>query len=93
MGKKFHFSLSAQRREDIHNKHDDVVRNEGEPCYKKCNKTNGYCPDFCGEDGYCCKFGEKTNGCDGMVGKNNEAVCVAKKYLFKLPDLNGTVVP
>lgn len=76
-----------QRRQDMENIEQDL-KNEGVACWDECGKKKifGHCPEFCGQDGYCCKLGEKTNGCDGMNGRRNLRVCVGKKYLFKQPD-------
>ena len=57
------------------------LENEAVPCKDDCNGKNGHCPGFCGQDGYCCKEGEKGNGCDGRIGGDGERVCVGGMYL------------
>merc|ERR1711862_310902 len=84
----------AQRKQEMESIEEDL-QNEGLPCFQECGKKKIYvhCPDFCGQDGYCCRLGETTNGCDGMNGKRKERVCVGKKYLFKQPDQPTYIVP
>ena len=50
------------------------VKNEGEKCWRKCNKKAGPC-SWCGSDGMCCRQGWTGNGCDGNVGGTNRLEC------------------
>merc|ERR1719445_1165702 len=56
------------------------VQNEGEDCWKECNKTQGPCA-FCGAGGLCCRHGWHVHegGCDGFLGiEGRNHVCVAE---------------
>lgn len=50
------------------------LTNEGKSCMGSC-KAAGPCIRYCGT-GYCCKHGDKTNGCPGNSGSRTKHVCV-----------------
>ena len=52
--------------------------NNGVDCLQKCNNKIGKCY-WCGT-GYCCKLGEKGNGCDGIMGHPEIYTCSHSKW-------------
>jgi len=64
------------------------VTNEDETCWGKCGKKGGYCPNFCGRHGYCCKKGKIEDGCDGERGREDHHRCVGY-----VPDVKNEFKP
>ena len=54
-----------------------IIENEGTDCWNGCNHTQGPC-QWCGSEGFCCKFGWVGNGCDGNMGAAEGHVCTEK---------------
>merc|ERR1719369_359921 len=51
----------------------------GDRCFQKCHDKAGPCPDFCGDEKYCCKKGQVGEGCDGSMGSSTKKyTCVPK---------------
>jgi len=50
------------------------LENVGEHCWHACNKIQGKCL-WCGPNGYCCRKGWKSHGCDGKIGGNKFHAC------------------
>merc|ERR1712223_387146 len=53
------------------------LKNVGEDCWSGCKGIQGQC-SWCGTKGYCCKKGERGNGCDGYFGGNGHHICALK---------------
>jgi len=46
----------------------DPQQNLGKHCNAACHYKAGYCPQFCGDRGLCCRKGVVENECDGTIG-------------------------
>lgn len=57
---------------------DSGLENFLEPCAKKCDGGGKDCDGFCGVGGSCCKKGDRSKGCGGLVGGVRQHVCVPK---------------
>ena len=78
---------------------EDDVRQLGKPalgaksaqsssCLGHCNHQAGFCPNFCGEDGYCCKQGVAEMGCSGREGGELFHTCVThNEWVQSKPEL------
>jgi len=56
---------------------DPKVKNLGAECWDSCGGKEGSCPDFCGENGFCCRKDWKYKECDGTLGVGDKHTCVA----------------
>jgi len=57
-------------------------------CLGHCNHQAGFCPNFCGEDGYCCKQGVAEMGCSGREGGELFHTCVThNEWVQSKPEL------
>ena len=53
-----------------------MVENRGEACWGACGGSTGYCPNFCGADGMCCKKGQGiVHGCDENTSDTDYPTC------------------
>merc|ERR1712061_722392 len=51
-------------------------------CWNPCDKKEGRCDGFCGEEKLCCRMGWRRDGCNGHVGGVNYHKCVLKPLLL-----------
>jgi len=51
------------------------ITNIGEDCWDQCGFKKGFCPEFCGESGVCCRQGYTGDGCNGNMGNPSKHVC------------------
>merc|ERR1712029_897446 len=62
------------------NNNKEDVQNQGNNCWEPCGEASGPCPNYCGDDGFCCRRGSEfvEAGCSGKTGGRGFHTCVSK---------------
>lgn len=73
---------NATAEEDVRQSGMPALRQEkvsSPSCLGHCNHQAGFCPTYCGKNGYCCKHGVAHMGCNGREGGEFFHTCVVRR--------------